>query len=336
MGGKSSGGSQTTVQKADPWIGVQQNLLDLYGATGGWFHNANTVAGSNDDIQRSIAMGRQRATYGSTLGRSAQGLLEGITNGSYMRGNPVATGQMTTQNAIANGTFGTSNQFANGSFVGDNPYLSGMVKAASRDVNDQFMNDIAPSLASQFSMAGRLGSGSHEAAFGQAASGLAKRLGDISASIRGNAYENDMGRMFQAYQSERGLRANAYEAERGAQRGMFASMPQTTMQAAALAPQLAGMDYNDIQQLQNMGLLQRQIQQEQLEEPMKRIGLYSSVLNGAAPYAAQSGSSTSTQPYNKLSGAIGGGLGGYALANMILPGSGAIGAALGGLGGLFG
>lgn len=71
-----------------------------------------------------------------------------------------------------------------------------------------------------------------------------------------------------------------------------------------------------------------------LQDQLSRLQAYSQIMAGAAPYASSSGSSSQRQPYNKLTGAIGGGLGGAALGSMF--GMGPLGAIVGGLGGLFG
>lgn len=337
MGKKSDGGgqTQTTVQKADPWVGVQPNLLQLYGAGGSWFNEGPKVMGSNNMIDQSLALTQRRATQGSSLDRSAQALIEGITSGRYLQGNPVASGHLASQDMIANGQFANTNREAAGMM--SNPYLDRMVDASTRDVTRNFRESIAPSLASQFSMAGRTGSGSHVAAFDSAANTLAGKLGDISSNIRGNVYESERNRMASAYEAERQRQAGAYGMQQGARVNMFAQMPEITMRAASMAPGLSSLDFQNIQALQNAGLLQRDIQQQVMDGPLKNLSAYSQILSGAAPYGEQTGSQSAAtrNPYNKLTGAIGGGLSG-AMLGPLMGLSGGMGALLGGALGLFG
>lgn len=418
MGKKSQGGSQQVVQKNDPWEGVQPHLLGMYSAAGDWFNNGprgfytgQTLAGVPQQMESAMQMMEARARAGSPTLRGAHGTVSNIQSGAYTGGNPLMTGAALGQNRYAMGDNQRDNWYANdngikqniiaggqllrdnpfaqnsrinsnrtamGEFLGSNPYLRSMVEGATRSVKDDFMESIAPSLASQFSAAGRTGSGAHMGAFAGASSKLAERLGDISAGLFGQSYENERGRMaaaeeaerqrqamayeaergaqrqslsdeygrkFAAYTGERGLSANAYEAERGAYRDMWSKDPSLRLQAAGMVPALAAADYMDADRLMGVGLQRRQIEQESLDdqrmrydynrdEPLQRLLSYNSILQGATPYASSQQSGSNKQPYNRLTGAIGGGLGGYALGNLM--GFGPVGAVLGGLGGLFG
>lgn len=338
MGKKSGGGgqTQTTVQKADPWIGVQPHLMDLYGGASTWFHGGNTVSPSNPTLDRSMDMVRARAQVGSGALRVAQNTTEQVARGNYS--NPVMSGQMLRDNPFAQDSRMLSNRTAMGSFLDKgNPYLEGMVNAATRSTTEDFMQSIAPALASQFSAAGRTGSGSHVAAFTGATSKLGERLGDMNQNIRGQQYQFERGLMEQAYEAERQRQAMAYEAERSGQRQAWLDQPRLQLQASAMAPGLAQADYLDAQMLQQTGQLQRGIDQELRDEALKRLQAYSGLLQGASGFGTttSSGSGQQTQPYNKLTGAIGGGLGGYALGSA-LGAFGPIGAGVGALMGLFG
>lgn len=342
MGKKSQGGgqTQTTVQKADPWVGVQPNLMELYGNAGNWFRNGGTqTAGMNPNLGFSMDAMRNVAgnADSSVLGRMAQNNLQSVLNNDWMN-NRFANGSEIWQNPFAAGKGYAANQDANGTFLSQgNPFLQQMVEGASRDVSEQFMNDIAPALASQFSMAGRTGSGAHVNAFGTAAGGLAKRLGDISSSIRGQAYESERGRMAQANEAERQRQYGAYQSERGQQFNSFQTELDRKMQASGMAPAFMGQNLQALGALQGAGQLQRGIEQEFMSQPFNNLASYSQLLTGAAPYASSSssGSGSTTQPYNKLTGAIGGGLTG-ALMGPMMGMTGPVGALIGAGLGLFG
>lgn len=90
------------------------------------------------------------------------------------------------------------NQGASGYYLDNqNPYLSSLYKSATDPLVDQFKNATAPGLASQFSLAGRTGSGAAQAANQGAATSLANGLGTASANIYGAAYENERNRQQQ-------------------------------------------------------------------------------------------------------------------------------------------
>jgi len=350
MSKKGGGGesSQTTVQKSDPWVGVQPNLLDLYANAGNWFHGGPTTVGTNPDMNagwnaaRGVAGGNPYGNLMTQAGNTAQN----IASGQYAFGNPVQSGQMLTDNAWAMGDAlkHGDNIFASGQMLDQsNPYLNKMVDAASNDVVRNFQNSIAPALASQFSMAGRTGSGAHVAAFDQEANTLAGKLGDITSNIRGNAFNMEQGLMANAYEAERSRQYNAFEAERGGQRQMWMQSPTLQLQAAQFAPVLQAAQqqygFNNANALTAIGGQQRDILQQGVDDPLKKLQAYSTLLQGASGYGTSSTSQNGSaqQPYNKLTGTIGGGLGGFMLGNAIMPGiGGMVGAGIGALGGLFG
>lgn len=314
MGKKGSGGSQSTqtVQTADPWVGAQPYLSDLYGAANYNFHHGPTgyypgptVAGMNSTQKTALDMIGQRALAGSPTLKKAQGMATHAAGGGWMKENPWATGAMQKGDAWASGRIGQQNPYANnkmmqsngwmsganargnpfmsgdmlrgngwatganaksnpyamgqmmqgngwmsganaasnrtamGQYLGpdQNPWMKGMVEAAQRPIVEQFQNAIAPSLASQFSMAGRTGSGSHVAAFDQSAATLGRQLSDTSSSLYG-----------QAYQQERGFMEAAMEAER--QRMFGADVSERQRQFDALSAERDKMFGSDVQERQ--------------------------------------------------------------------------------------
>ncbi len=213
---------------------------------------------------------------------------------------------MTEQRAMAGSPLlrGAQSNLAStvsGDFLNGNQYLDGAINTASRGLVRNFNEAVVPSLNASFARSGRYGSGAQARAFSNVANDLGTQLGDISTRM---SFDN-------------------YNAERGRQ-----------IQAAALAPQLASADYNDLAKLGEVGAArENQAQQvlndeiarwdnnnnrdrQALDEYLKRIGL------------AQGDAKTSitTQPgtrKNPLAGAIGGGLGAAGmLGNMGILGAG--------------
>ena len=70
----------------------------------------------------------------------------------------------------------------------NNPFLDQNIAAGSRSLNNQFQNQILPSINDTFSNAGSLGSGRQAALTGTATQNFTNKLADIDAQQRSNAY----------------------------------------------------------------------------------------------------------------------------------------------------
>lgn len=354
MGKKGGGGGSTTqqvTQKADPWVGAQPGLSNLYNSASSWYNgggggtegiNPNQQAGMSEIMAQFQRSQPQLAQAGN------QALAMGQGQGAYdFNGNPVLNGQMTYDNMYANGKWDNADPTASGTYLSEktNPYLRNMVDAASRPITDNFQYAVAPALASQFSAAGRTGSGAHVMAAGNAEQNLVRQLGDTSSQIYGNAYGQERNLMEQAKQATYQRRFTAYENERSGQRQGYLAMPQQKMQqqalqlqALGLVPSMAQAGYAGAQQVLGVGNQLQENAQAQRDGPMRNLMAYNSVMTGAAPYASSSSTqkASTQQPNNPIMGAMGGALmGSYLGPLMGATGPvGAIGGAL--LGGLFG
>lgn len=190
-----------------------------------------------------------------------------------------------------------------GAYLGGNPFFQGAFTPAAQAAQQSFY-DAMGNIASNASRAGRYGS--------PAMQNLENRaLGQFSQALT-----NTAGQL--AYQN--------YEAERARQ-----------MAATGAAPQMAQADYQDIQQLLNVGQAQETYQEMALQDAINRFN-YEQNLPAAklqqylsAAYGSPQGGIT-TQPVYRNMGAniLGGAIGGYALSGGN-PYATAGGAALGGL-----
>lgn len=190
-----------------------------------------------------------------------------------------------------------------GAYLGGNPFFQGAFTPAAQAAQQSFY-DAMGNIASNASRAGRYGS--------PAMQNLENRaLGQFSQALT-----NTAGQL--AYQN--------YEAERARQ-----------MAATGAAPQMAQADYQDIQQLLNVGQAQETYQEMALQDAINRFN-YQQNLPAAklqqylsAAYGSPQGGIT-TQPVYRNVGAnvLGGAIGGYALSGGN-PYATAGGAALGGL-----
>ena len=190
-----------------------------------------------------------------------------------------------------------------GGYLGGSPFFQGAFQPAAQAAQQSFY-DTMGNIASTASRAGRYGS--------PAMQNLENRaLGQFSQALT-----NTAGQL--AYQN--------YEAERARQ-----------MAATGAAPTMAQADYQDIQQLLNVGQAQEGYQEMALQDAVNRFNFQQNLPAAklqqylSAAYGSPQGG-ISTQPVYRNTGAnvLGGAIGGYALSGGN-PYATAGGAALGGL-----
>jgi hypothetical protein len=223
-------------------------------------------------------------------------------------------------------SLGQIGQTASGAFLNANPYQQQMIDAATRPLSQQFSNQILPGISSLYSKSGRLGSGAMESALGTASESYLRALGDVSGTIAGNQYQQNLQSQQQAQIQQ--------------------------AQLAAQAPAIYGQQFLPSQQLAQVGAAQEQIAAQPLQQqlaqyqfnqqlPYQQLQGYLSSVYGTP----LGGYGTTTQTYptyqntgaGVLGGALAGGLGGYALGQAF-PQIGGLYGGLGGatLGGLLG
>lgn len=190
---------------------------------------------------------------------------------------------------------------AAGQYLNANPYQQQMMAAATRPLTQAFSEQVLPGISSLYSKSGRLGSGSMERALGTVSEQYGRSLGDITANIAG-----------QQYQQERGLQQ------------------QAALQLANLAqaaPQIYGQQFIPSQQLAQVGAQREAIAAQPLQEQMSRYAYQQRLpyeqLSGylSSVYGSPLGQFGTPAPQpqftNRTAGALGGalagGLGGYAL-----------------------
>lgn len=176
----SSGGTQTTVQKSEPWSGQIPYLLGddkkgiaglfpeanrLYQSAGPLYFPGQTVAGVAPERGQALQAQAARALGGSPL--TALGAAElGRTLG--------------------------------GGYLNDNPHLQAAIDAASRGLTRNYQTATAPGIDSAFSLAGRYGSGAHMSAHDTAQRNLAAQLGDVAGNLAYQGYGAERANMLNA------------------------------------------------------------------------------------------------------------------------------------------
>lgn len=201
-----------------------------------------------------------------------------------------------------NPLLGSSQQEINKILQGD--YLSPTTNPYSQALFNQMAGDVTSQVQSQFSKAGRLGSGANQEI-------LSRSLGELANRVYGDQFDKERDRQFQATQ---------------------------------IAPQLGEMDFNDLARLQQVGQEKESLEMAKLQDaiarydynqqqPYIKLNQYLGALGASVPTTT-----VSTQPVFRNTGAglLGGALTGARLAGMVdglNPMYGAIGGGL--LGGFF-
>lgn len=319
MGG---GGSTQTVQKADPWAGLQPYLLGqdgfagLYPSALEWFNSSNpsyypgqTVASPSWQTLNAEQRATNLATGGGDnpwtqqnvldRGMEAQDYLKNVMGGKYLN----------------SGT-------ASGQYLNSNPYLDKMVDAAASGVTRNFNKAVLPGIASQFATGGRYGSGQQLQGLSDASLNLGTTLSNQSTNIYGNAYN-----------MERQLQEAAIARERGYQNVASAALPQL---AQGLDQFSQNRQLGNINLLNQVGSAQTARNQANINAdverynygqnlPLTKLQAFSQLLQG---FGGGTTTNTQTGSGSFLSNALGAGMLGNSIYNL------AGGAA--GLGGLFG
>lgn len=284
MGGsKNNDNDQQVKQTTEPWSGVRpflksgyQDAQNLYKQGAPDYYPGQIIAPMSNYTRASLDSMAQRAASGSDLTRAAQGQLTDTLSGQYLEQG--------------------------------NPYLQNAISAATRPMINAFNDQVMPGLDSNFSSAGRYGSGAHAMASADAGAQLQAQIGDVASNM---AYQN--------YGDER----------------------QNQIRGMLFAPELAQQDYRDIGMLGQAGAGYDQWNQNQINADIQKYNYmqnkdwnflndYIGLLNGAT-----GSSSTTTQPSQSggIGGALTGGLGGAlagASLGSVIPG---IGTGIGALGG---
>lgn len=274
---------------------------------GGSSGGGSQPSGQTTTVQKSDPWAGQQP-YLSDVFNQAQGLNQTFTP-SYFPDSTVAPLDPLQQQAISaeaqRGADGSPVTTAAQNQVADTAsgaYLDPNANPYFKSMSDNVLSQVVPGLESQFNQGNSLNN-----------PGIARAVSQGATDSLGN------------------LAGNIYETERGNQ-----------IKASALAPQTAGMDYQNIAAVSDAGSTQQAQTQAQLQDaisrfnfgqqvPYEKLAEYSNLVQGG-----YGGTSTLSQPYYQNTGAnaLGGALGGGVLGSLIGPslGVGSSGGAAGGAG----
>ena len=220
------------------------------------YYPGQTFVGPSQQTQLALQSAQQRASMGNPLVPAAQ------------------------QTAL---------QTAQGGFLGPNPYLQQALQPGFEAAERQYQGSVNQAL-SNFSRAGRYGSGAMTGALNQAGGEYARALTGAAGTL---GYQN-------------------YADERARQQAILGATPG-----------LAAADYADIQQMANVGAQQEAYQEMAMADAVNRFNFaqqapYTRLQSFlSAAYGAPSGMQQITPVYrNQMGSILGGGLAGAALGQM--------------------
>lgn len=323
IGGAMGGKDKTTTQTGTsaPWDPQQQYLKYGFGQAQNAYDAANglgtfqgqRVAGLNPfqtqgyNLAGNFGLG-QGYNFGLNQAQTGNDLLGGLSSyqnnasnlfNQYQNGDPTAY------------ALNTANQYAN------SPYMDGLVDAAGRDVTRQLNEQALPSV-----MRSAVGSGNTNSTRAGVQSailqrGAEDRLGDISSTLRGNAFNTGLSAGLNQYNTNLSnlLSANNQLYNAGQAGSSLLNNGLKNVYTGANNAASAGQGFQA--QDQNVLDANKQAFSEQQNNQLDLLAKYMQLVGGN--YGSQS-TSTSTTPGSPggLQGALGGALGGFGMAANLL------------------
>lgn len=196
IGGLIGGGGSSQTTSSAPWKGQQPFLKAGYGYAQDAFNKARNMGTFSGD--RVADMNPFTTSGLNFLGNFSTGMAPGLAfgqMGSGLRNQAFGdTYGANTTNLLNNYLSGDPSQYALGmaNTFSNNPYMDGMVNAASRDVTRNLYENQLPGLNLSAVGSGNMNSSRTGIAEGIMQRGAADRIGDISANLRGNAFNQGL------------------------------------------------------------------------------------------------------------------------------------------------
>jgi hypothetical protein len=151
------------------------------------YYQGQTYAGMSQEAKDALARLR---SYAGTTGLGTATTLSTI--GANAAGYAGQAGTTIDKLATMAGEDPTQANIAAATAYANNPALQGMIDANARDVTRNLSEDILPSIDRAASATGNINSSRAGIASGIAQRGAADRIGDISAQMRGDAYDRGL------------------------------------------------------------------------------------------------------------------------------------------------
>lgn len=369
----NGGGPQAyTGQTTAPLNSTQTSALgDLTNIANGGYGTLNSAQQTGLNTTLGMVNGtdptsQQLATEANGGGASETGLTQMLYGQMPVEQALQATGNGSSAAdqsllSTANGS-STSDQYLNSTLgsnylnVQNNPALNNAMNAANYNTNFNYTNDVMPALASQYSAAGRFGSGAMGTATNQANNTLATQIGNTNSTMAEQAYQtllaqqsanagtlgsqetnagSALGQIQNNANSALGTIQNNAGTQLGAQMqnasGLLNNRQGSALQllpgmsTQGLTNAQAGLTAGNQYQSQAQTALTNYINQYMAEQnqPVQNLASYSGLLSGASGLNTTSTSGNTSNVINPYSTAIGAGSLGLGAYNSGLLASGA-------------
>jgi hypothetical protein len=181
---------ETTKSSQSPWAPQAASLANAFAGANSALDATRGAQAPTDFVAQFGP--EQLATFNRMLS-SARGVdpTANFSAGSNMlnigsAGAGGALSQLLGFNPNVNSMIGDANA------LGDNPHISGMVDAAMRDANRTAREVTLPGITQSASLSGNVNNSRRGLAEGVVQRGLAEKAGDISANLRGAAYDKGL------------------------------------------------------------------------------------------------------------------------------------------------
>lgn len=193
MGGLFSGSTKTTT-KSEPWKPQGDALKNIFGAAGDNYNNRKDTPWFEGELYAGMDP--------STV-QSINSLLSFAQGGGQNNANRLSASGMNLADpasfrgaidnfAAAASADPTQSNIRSATAYANNPAIDGMIDAASRDVTRNLYENDIPGINRAGTATGNINSSRAGIAEGVAVRGAADRVGDISASIRGDAFNRGL------------------------------------------------------------------------------------------------------------------------------------------------
>lgn len=262
MGG--GGGTQTVYQKAEPWEGAQELARKVVGPGGlgeQWWNYVQTLGPQYEEYLNMPWVAeftpQQQLAFELTerLATNPDILLPGWNYVNYLLAPERQAAVVQEMQRAYSNVFQPTIE---GRMLSPetNPYLEAYAQAATRPIEEQFLQEVVPALRTQAEQAGRYGSGIYNQLMSNIASETAKKMGEVRAGIYAPAYEAERARQMEAARLP-------YE--------LWPAL--TTAQLQAMSPylDLINQAYKQIGYLATVGEEQQRLNQAKIEEARQKF-----------------------------------------------------------------
>lgn len=205
------GGTKTTTTTSTPWEPQGTALKDIFNKAGALYENKAGTPFYEGDLYANMDPQTAEAIKGMLSYVQSKGAANAdmVTQAGQQLVNPNAFNGAISAYSDASRIDPTQANIKSATAYANNPAVDGMIDAASRDVRRNLYEGALPGIDRAASGSGNINSTRAGVAQGIAMRGAQDQIGDISANIRGAAYDRGLGLAEQARSTNLGAMGNA-------------------------------------------------------------------------------------------------------------------------------